>query len=177
MNGEDRDQDWSCNKYPCSAWYHWVHILFAYLFNTGTHEIIVEGRGFNSTLGWQGLLLRLYTQNIDTLEREAGIPDAKLVEAHGTFHTSHCLDCHEPHTFEWMKGRWLVLNRTTSSITSCELASVSNIPCPCVTTNNYSRNEKKQFPSRFFRAANRFVTCVCHRQCQRQLSRRVCQEL
>lgn len=39
----------------------------------------------------KGLLLRHYTQNIDTLERIAGIPDDKLVEAHGTFFTNHCL--------------------------------------------------------------------------------------
>ena len=32
-----------------------------------------------------GLLLRHYTQNIDTLEREAGLREDKLVEAHGAF--------------------------------------------------------------------------------------------
>ena len=41
----------------------------------------------------KGLLLRHYTQNIDTLEREAGIADEKLVEAHGAFNTGHCIDC------------------------------------------------------------------------------------
>ena len=40
-----------------------------------------------------GLLLRHYTQNIDTLEREAGLKDQKLVEAHGAFHKGHCIDC------------------------------------------------------------------------------------
>ncbi|XP_049637136.1 NAD-dependent protein deacetylase sirtuin-3, mitochondrial isoform X3 [Suncus etruscus] len=42
----------------------------------------------------KGLLLRLYTQNIDGLERVAGIPPAKLVEAHGTFATATCTVCH-----------------------------------------------------------------------------------
>ena len=37
--------------------------------------------------------MRHYTQNIDTLEREAGIADEKLVEAHGAFNTGHCIDC------------------------------------------------------------------------------------
>nr|CAD7395678.1 unnamed protein product [Timema poppensis] len=52
----------------------------------------------------KGLLLRHYTQNIDTLERVAGIPGEKLVEAHGTFHTSHCLKCRKLYDLEWMKG-------------------------------------------------------------------------
>uniref|UniRef100_A0A1B0GRF7 Sirtuin 3 n=1 Tax=Mus musculus TaxID=10090 RepID=A0A1B0GRF7_MOUSE len=39
------------------------------------------------------LLLRLYTQNIDGLERASGIPASKLVEAHGTFVTATCTVC------------------------------------------------------------------------------------
>ncbi|KAG8563796.1 hypothetical protein GDO81_016202 [Engystomops pustulosus] len=41
----------------------------------------------------KGLLLRLYTQNIDGLERAAGIPAEKLVEAHGSFASSTCTMC------------------------------------------------------------------------------------
>lgn len=51
----------------------------------------------------KGLLLRHYTQNIDTLEHIAGIPSEKLVEAHGTFHTNHCLDCRHEYSMEWVK--------------------------------------------------------------------------
>ncbi|KAG6465943.1 hypothetical protein O3G_MSEX015522, partial [Manduca sexta] len=51
------------------------------------------------------LLLRHYTQNIDTLERVAGIPADKLVEAHGTFYTAHCLDCRKEYTLEFVKER------------------------------------------------------------------------
>ncbi|XP_074129193.1 NAD-dependent protein deacetylase sirtuin-3, mitochondrial isoform X3 [Sminthopsis crassicaudata] len=43
----------------------------------------------------KGLLLRLYTQNIDGLERAAGIPAAKLVEAHGTFASATCTICRQ----------------------------------------------------------------------------------
>ena len=39
------------------------------------------------------LLLACFTQNIDTLERRAGIPEAKLIEAHGSFATHHCIEC------------------------------------------------------------------------------------
>ncbi|XP_031847836.1 sirtuin 2 isoform X2 [Nomia melanderi] len=55
---------------------------------------------------WEkGLLLRHYTQNIDTLERIAGLPSEKLVEAHGTFHTGRCLKCRAPYTLPWMKKK------------------------------------------------------------------------
>lgn len=51
----------------------------------------------------KGLLLRHYTQNIDTLEHVAGIPSEKLVEAHGTFRTNHCINCRKEYTMEWVK--------------------------------------------------------------------------
>ncbi|XP_039984014.1 NAD-dependent protein deacetylase sirtuin-3, mitochondrial isoform X2 [Xiphias gladius] len=41
----------------------------------------------------KGQLLRMYTQNIDGLERLAGIPPGMLVEAHGTFATATCTAC------------------------------------------------------------------------------------
>uniref|UniRef100_A0A287CVS6 Sirtuin 3 n=1 Tax=Ictidomys tridecemlineatus TaxID=43179 RepID=A0A287CVS6_ICTTR len=44
----------------------------------------------------KGLLLRLYTQNIDGLERVSGIPTSKLVEAHGTFASATCTVCRRP---------------------------------------------------------------------------------
>ncbi|XP_048474306.1 NAD-dependent protein deacetylase sirtuin-2 isoform X3 [Rhincodon typus] len=53
----------------------------------------------------KGLLLRCYTQNIDTLERVVGLQDEDLIEAHGTFHTSHCTNraCNKLYSLEWMK--------------------------------------------------------------------------
>ncbi|KAG0688962.1 Sir2 histone deacetylase Hst2 [Pichia californica] len=41
----------------------------------------------------KGLLKRCYTQNIDTLERIAGVSDDKVLEAHGSFSANHCIDC------------------------------------------------------------------------------------
>ncbi len=39
----------------------------------------------------KGLLLKLFTQNVDCLEREAGVPEELIVEAHGSFAQSvHC---------------------------------------------------------------------------------------
>jgi hypothetical protein len=59
---------------------------------------------FIKLLEEKGLLLRHYTQNIDTLERVAGIEGDKLVEAHGTFHAAHCIGCRKEYTQEWIKG-------------------------------------------------------------------------
>ncbi|KAJ3558689.1 hypothetical protein NM688_g767 [Phlebia brevispora] len=41
----------------------------------------------------RGLLRMCYTQNIDTLERLAGLPDEAVVEAHGSFANQHCVEC------------------------------------------------------------------------------------
>ncbi|CAH1989964.1 unnamed protein product [Acanthoscelides obtectus] len=60
---------------------------------------------FIKMLAEKDLLLRHYTQNIDTLERVAGIPDDKIVEAHGTFYTGHCLGCRYKYSLDWMKER------------------------------------------------------------------------
>jgi len=44
------------------------------------------------------------SQNIDTLERVAGVDGDKLIEAHGTFYTGHCLKCRKEYPLDWMKG-------------------------------------------------------------------------
>jgi len=42
------------------------------------------------------LLATCFTQNIDTLERRAGVSKEKLVEAHGSFASQSCIDCKAP---------------------------------------------------------------------------------
>lgn len=59
---------------------------------------------FVKLLEEKNILLRHYTQNIDTLERIAGINDEKLVEAHGTFFSNHCLKCRKAYNMEFVKG-------------------------------------------------------------------------
>jgi NAD+-dependent protein deacetylase SIR2 len=51
----------------------------------------------------KGLLLKLFTQNIDCLEREAGVPDDKIVEAHGSFARQSCIECQQPYPEEDIK--------------------------------------------------------------------------
>ncbi|CAH8659256.1 unnamed protein product [Heterobilharzia americana] len=53
----------------------------------------------------KGILLRHYTQNVDNLERLSGLPEEKLIEAHGTFNTGHCIDCKEQYDFQFMLGK------------------------------------------------------------------------
>jgi NAD-dependent histone deacetylase SIR2 len=48
---------------------------------------------FINLLRKKNLLLKLFTQNIDCLEREAGVPDDLIVEAHGSFARQSCIDC------------------------------------------------------------------------------------
>uniref|UniRef100_A0A182J105 Deacetylase sirtuin-type domain-containing protein n=1 Tax=Anopheles atroparvus TaxID=41427 RepID=A0A182J105_ANOAO len=60
---------------------------------------------FVRLLEQKGLLVRHYTQNIDTLERIAGINEEKIVEAHGTFYTNHCLQCKTAYSLEFVKEK------------------------------------------------------------------------
>jgi NAD-dependent SIR2 family protein deacetylase len=53
---------------------------------TPTHSFI-------KLLSDKGLLGLCFTQNIDTLERRAGIPAGKIIEAHGSFATQRCVEC------------------------------------------------------------------------------------
>ncbi|KAF2670926.1 NAD-dependent histone deacetylase SIR2, partial [Microthyrium microscopicum] len=58
----------------------------------GRYEPTVT-HNFIALLYEKGLLHMLYTQNIDCLEREAGVPDEVIVEAHGSFKSQRCIEC------------------------------------------------------------------------------------
>ncbi|KAK4574137.1 Sir2 histone deacetylase Hst2 [Recurvomyces mirabilis] len=72
-------------------------------FYTLAHEIYpgkyrpTIAHSFIRLLHDKGMLLKLFTQNIDCLEREAGVPDDKIVEAHGSFARQSCIECHQPY--------------------------------------------------------------------------------
>ena len=50
---------------------------------------------FLKLLADKGVLLRVFTQNIDSLERMAGLDPLKVVAAHGNFDTATCIDTGE----------------------------------------------------------------------------------
>ncbi|KAI1793371.1 DHS-like NAD/FAD-binding domain-containing protein [Ganoderma leucocontextum] len=78
-------------------------------FFTLTHELY-PGRfrptlthTFVKLLADTELLHTCFTQNIDTLERQAGVPLDRLVEAHGSFASQHCIDCKKEYDSEKMR--------------------------------------------------------------------------
>ncbi|PYH88040.1 NAD-dependent deacetylase sirtuin-2 [Aspergillus ellipticus CBS 707.79] len=52
----------------------------------------------------KGLLMKHFSQNIDCLERLAGLPGDMIVEAHGSFATQHCIDCKAEYPEDRMKA-------------------------------------------------------------------------
>jgi NAD-dependent histone deacetylase SIR2 len=66
---------------------------------------------FIALLAKKGLLFHLFTQNIDCLERTAGVPDHLIVEAHGSFATQRCIECGTPYPNDLMTEH---VSRSTS---------------------------------------------------------------
>jgi len=58
---------------------------------------------FFSLLNKKGILRRIYTQNIDALEHLAGVPEDKIIEAHGSFQNSYCTKCKKTYELKWLK--------------------------------------------------------------------------
>lgn len=73
----------------------------------------------------KGLLLRHFTQNIDTLESVAGLDPEVCVEAHGHFRTGHCIQCRAEYTQDWMKERIM-----KPSIPKCEAEGCDGVVKP-----------------------------------------------
>jgi len=97
------------------------------------------GHYFIKLLDEKGLLKRVYTQNIDTLEHRAGISEDKLVEAHGSFRTAHCMDCKAEYSEEYVKE--LVF---ADEIPRCKLCEQKGIIKPDIVFFG------EKLPSRFY---------------------------
>ncbi|KAN0059954.1 Sir2 histone deacetylase Hst2 [Thecaphora frezii] len=50
-------------------------------------------------------LATVFTQNVDTLERIAGLPAERIVEAHGSFASAACIQCRTPVEPQWMRTK------------------------------------------------------------------------
>uniref|UniRef100_A0A1A7X9L3 Sirtuin 3 n=2 Tax=Iconisemion striatum TaxID=60296 RepID=A0A1A7X9L3_9TELE len=72
---------------------------------------------FIRMLHHKGLLLRVYTQNIDGLEKLCGIPEEKLVEAHGSFATASCHLCYTPYPSE--EAKCAIMSDTVPTCSFC----------------------------------------------------------
>jgi len=60
---------------------------------------------FIRLLAEHGLLLRNFTQNIDTLELIAKIPQDKVIYAHGGFSKAHCVGCHKEYPTDFVREK------------------------------------------------------------------------
>ncbi|KAK7201149.1 Silent information regulator 2 related protein 1 [Novymonas esmeraldas] len=65
----------------------------------------------------EGRLLRCCTQNIDGLEKAAGVSPELLVEAHGSFAAASCIDCRLPFSIE--QNRLEAMQGRVSRCPSC----------------------------------------------------------
>lgn len=72
-------------------------------FYTLAHEIYpgkyrpTITHSFIRLLQEKDMLLMHFTQNVDCLDREAGVSDDKIVEAHGSFARQSCIECKSPY--------------------------------------------------------------------------------
>ncbi|KAL0937505.1 NAD-dependent protein deacetylase hst2-1 [Colletotrichum truncatum] len=76
-------------KHPEPFYYLAKELYPGKFFPTVSHVFI-------SLLAKKGLLQMNFTQNIDCLERRAGVPDDKIIEAHGSFAHQRCIECSTP---------------------------------------------------------------------------------
>ncbi|KAI9926650.1 hypothetical protein ASPWEDRAFT_724733 [Aspergillus wentii DTO 134E9] len=51
----------------------------------------------------KGMLLKHFSQNIDCLERQAGLPGDMIIEAHGSFASQKCIECKAEYPEKMMK--------------------------------------------------------------------------
>ncbi|KAL0047297.1 hypothetical protein WJX82_000149 [Trebouxia sp. C0006] len=74
---------------------------------------------FMKLLHDKGLLLRCFTQNIDSLENQAGLDKEQIVAAHGNFDSAHCVRCQKEHSLEHVRQA-VSQGHTRSDCTKCE---------------------------------------------------------
>jgi len=75
---------------------------------------------FFTLLHQKGILKRIYTQNIDALEYLAGVPEEKIIEAHGSFKKSFCTKCKKNYELGWFKNE-IFSPETNDEVPKCVL--------------------------------------------------------
>lgn len=94
------------------------------LVPTATHR-------FFTLLHQKGFLRRVYTQNIDALEFLAGLPEEKVVEAHGTFQRSYCTKCRRNYDLPWLKHQ-IFHPKSEDGVPRCESTDCGGVVRPDV---------------------------------------------
>jgi len=78
--------------------------IWAKEYFPGINFLPNKGHYFIKLLEEKGKLSKYFTQNIDGLERLAGVDPSKICEAHGTFSSASCTSCQEPYPMEDLKS-------------------------------------------------------------------------
>lgn len=97
-----------------NAFYEIAHELYPVLEKarpTKTHYFV-------RLLHDKGILLRHFTQNVDALDLLTGLPEDKLIQAHGHIRSGSCIGCKEAYTFDYLKSS--VLKNEVPKCTKCE---------------------------------------------------------
>ena len=103
---------------------------------------------FIRLLDQKRMLLRTITQNIDALELEAGIPEEKVVFAHGSFATAHCIRCHAVFPTDVLKE-----SLKTGTVTYCQDSACKGLVKPDIVffgealPHDFGRASKKDLPN------------------------------
>ncbi|RSH91496.1 Sir2 histone deacetylase Hst2 [Saitozyma podzolica] len=96
-----------------------------------------------------GLLRRCFTQNIDTLESLAGLPDSHLIEAHGSFANAHCLSCQREASREYV----LAAGVREGKVVRCDEKGCGGLVKPDIVFFG------EGLPERFFRSIGDLKRC------------------
>ncbi len=99
--------------------------LFSHLLYPGTHEPS-RGHHFLRELEHRKKLLRVYTQNIDGLEAQAGVK--AVVNCHGSFLSATCLRCRKKYNWSDIEG-----DVAKQEVPLCRLSSCDGIIKPDIT--------------------------------------------
>ncbi|KNC48779.1 Sir2 family histone deacetylase Hst2 [Thecamonas trahens ATCC 50062] len=75
----------------------------------------------------RGLLLRVYTQNIDGLEADTGLPDEVVIPVHGSFVDAHCIDCGASYEIDVVKTAI-----RSADIPRCAIADCAGLIKPAI---------------------------------------------
>lgn len=81
--------DFNLFKASPDVFYRFAHLICTDL--SRIHPSLTHH--FLAALHASGKLLRVYTQNVDGLERRVGLPYASVVQCHGTMETVRCMRC------------------------------------------------------------------------------------